>query len=228
MATPKKSKPKEKLPADLLAELGELVPALRRIVEDPSSAALARSRDLRSEVVKSFYLTAAAICERNGDTTASLFPFVQRLVSDFGLAATDEALRTATQLCDKGSPRAFIFSQARAYFEKMGNSDAAFLSAYASLKKLRSNGLMPDSSGSEEFVAELVKPYTDRRIRALNRLEYYEIVKNHCRENPGIYDSSLVVDYFKELMASDREIRNKIRGKDDVPDIDFVRILRKA
>jgi hypothetical protein len=192
---------------------------------DPQEGA---KKGIRQEQVKKMHLAVAGICVRNGVDTGGVYPFVLKVVKEFGLVATEEAIRMAKDLCNSGGPQGMIYDKAKKLFAEMGNMDDAYLDAMLTERHLRGLGPPADRDVKRFALEEVVKPFTNRRISALTRLGFYDIVREYCQDHPHVYDYRLIQDYFDELVAADSDRHRRILVPEDVPVVDLSKLKGSA
>lgn len=209
--------------AELMTLMRSLQQDLAKIKGEPGVENRIVKRTDREMALRSFHSRFVGICSRNRVEPVAAYPFICRIAKQYGLAAADEALRMAEELCNTGSPEGMIVSAAMKNFDETEGEidDAQYLDAKAQEKIWLSSGANPLSTPSEAFLVDLVKPYTHRRVTVLSRLEYLTLVKNFCMERSAEYDFMRVLNYFDALIAATTELHRCIHQPSDAPPIDL-------
>lgn len=207
--------------AMLYSSMRELQTQLSALQADPYIAALPDLRDVKAQETKRIFVSTARMCERNGVDTANLYSFIARVVRDFGFCAVDAGLKTAEEFCKEGRPDGMIYAGAKKYHDEYGRHDAAFLDATLFLRSGQEYKAPKKTASDENFVEKLARRYTDRAVKSLTRYEFYQLVRNFCISKPELFKPELVLNFFKERVATDPDISRRILGPDDVPHIEF-------
>jgi hypothetical protein len=207
----------------LLEAVGALQKEIAELRGTRGGDEIALSREEKTTQAQKLYLRVSAICKRNRVEGRGLFNFVVRMIGSYGLVATDEGVRVAEDLVHEGDPSGMIAKKAKEFFDLYGNNDAEFLRALAFERQHQLVYAASDDAraAKQAFLASVVAPYTDRKVSALSRLEFYNIVRAFCQEHPETYDYRLIWDYFDRLIAEDAHCHAPIDGPEDVPTIDF-------